>query len=73
MRLQWAPDHNPADGKVERRAIQLGLGGEILGRYALNYYREGLYGDAAINCGNIRRRVGICSYSSYPPLEGRPG
>lgn len=34
VRLQWDPDHNPAGGKVERRAIQLGLRGEMLARYA---------------------------------------
>ena len=34
VRLQWDPDHNPAGGKVERRAIQLGLRGETLARYA---------------------------------------
>jgi hypothetical protein len=34
VRLQWDPDHNPAGGKVERRAIQLGLRGEAIERYA---------------------------------------
>jgi hypothetical protein len=34
VRLQWDPDHNPAGGKVERRAIQLGLRGDMLARYA---------------------------------------
>lgn len=34
VRLQWDPDHNPAGGKVERRAIQLGLRGDVLARYA---------------------------------------
>jgi Domain of unknown function (DUF4291) len=34
VRLQWDPDHNPAGGKVERRAIQLGLRGEMLAGYA---------------------------------------
>jgi hypothetical protein len=34
VRLQWDPDHDPQGGKVERRAIQLGLSGEILRRYA---------------------------------------
>lgn len=33
VRLQWDPDHNPNGHKVERRAIQLGLRGEILQRY----------------------------------------
>lgn len=30
VRLQWDPDHNPDGGKLERRAIQLGLRGEAL-------------------------------------------
>jgi len=34
VRLQWDPDHDPAGGKVERRAIQLGLRGETPGQYA---------------------------------------
>ena len=34
MRLQWDPDHDPSGAKVERRAIQLGLRGEALARYA---------------------------------------
>jgi len=34
VRLQWDPDHNPTGHKVERRAIQLGLRGDVLARYA---------------------------------------
>jgi hypothetical protein len=34
VRLQWDPDHDPAGGKLERRAIQLGLRDEILQRYS---------------------------------------
>jgi hypothetical protein len=30
VRLQWDPDHHPSGAKVERRAIQLGLRGDIL-------------------------------------------
>jgi hypothetical protein len=30
VRIQWDPDHDPNGGKVERRAIQLGLRGEML-------------------------------------------
>jgi hypothetical protein len=40
VRLQWDPDHGPAGNPVERRAIQLGLRGEVLARYA----REWLLG-----------------------------
>jgi hypothetical protein len=30
VRVQWDPDHDPFGGKLERRAIQLGLRGEVL-------------------------------------------
>ena len=30
VRLQWDPDHDPSGAKVERRALQLGLRGEVL-------------------------------------------
>ena len=29
VRLQWDPDHTPKAGKCDRRAIQLGLKGEV--------------------------------------------
>jgi len=34
VRLQWDPDHDPKGEKVERRAIQLGLRGEVIQKYA---------------------------------------
>jgi hypothetical protein len=34
VRLQWDPDHDPAGAKAERRAIQLGLRGDVLASYA---------------------------------------
>ena len=34
VRLQWDPDHAPSGEPLERRAIQLGLRGETLARYA---------------------------------------
>jgi hypothetical protein len=34
VRLQWDPDHDPLGGKLERRAIQLGLRGGVLRAYA---------------------------------------
>ena len=33
VRLQWDPDHDPAGKALERRAVQLGLRGEMLRRY----------------------------------------
>ncbi|HEU4884721.1 MAG TPA: DUF4291 domain-containing protein [Longimicrobium sp.] len=40
VRLQWDPDHDPAGGKTERRAIQLGLRDEVLARYARDWIVE---------------------------------
>lgn len=34
VRLQWDPDHAPQGQKLERRAIQLGLRGTVLKRFA---------------------------------------
>ncbi|MEM8639390.1 MAG: DUF4291 domain-containing protein [Cyanobacteria bacterium P01_G01_bin.54] len=34
VRLQWDPDRHPLYNRLERRAIQLGLRGEILAKYA---------------------------------------
>jgi catechol 2,3-dioxygenase-like lactoylglutathione lyase family enzyme len=34
VRLQWDPDHDPSGGKLDRRAIQLGLRGSVLREYA---------------------------------------
>ena len=34
VRLQFDPDHGPTGNPVERRAIQLGLRGDVLARYA---------------------------------------
>lgn len=33
VRLQWDPDHDPKGNKRDRRAIQLGLRGEVLRRF----------------------------------------
>lgn len=37
VRLQWDPDHDPFGSKLERRAIQLGLKGEILRSFAAEW------------------------------------
>ncbi len=34
VRLQWDPDHDPTGAKIERRALQLGLRGRVLERFA---------------------------------------
>lgn len=40
IRLQWDPDHDPSGAKVKRRAIQLGLRGGVLTRYAYEWTIE---------------------------------
>jgi hypothetical protein len=40
VRLQWDPDHDPAGVKQERRAIQLGLSGQVLQKYAREWIVE---------------------------------
>jgi hypothetical protein len=40
VRLQWDPDHAPSGAPVERRAIQLGLRGPVLARYAREWIVE---------------------------------
>jgi hypothetical protein len=34
VRLQWDPDHDPSGASVQRRAVQLGLRGDVLAKYA---------------------------------------
>jgi hypothetical protein len=34
VRLQWDPDHGPSGGPLPRRAVQLGLRGDVLRHYA---------------------------------------
>jgi hypothetical protein len=34
VRLQWDPDHDPSGRPVERRAVQLGLRGDVLQKYS---------------------------------------
>src|SRR5688572_7892736 len=40
VRLQWDPDHDPQGAKQDRWAIQLGLSGEVLKKYAREWIVE---------------------------------
>jgi hypothetical protein len=40
VRLQWDPDHDPHGKPVQRRAVQLGLRGQVLARYAKEWIRH---------------------------------
>ncbi|MFT5619395.1 MAG: hypothetical protein ACI85I_002641 [Arenicella sp.] len=37
VRLQWDPDHNPNGGKLERRAVQIGIKGNLLKDFATDW------------------------------------
>lgn len=37
VRLQWDPDHDPFGNKLERKAIQIGMKGEILKRFCTQW------------------------------------
>jgi hypothetical protein len=40
VRLQWDPDHTPYGGKQERKAIQLGLKGEMLATFGEHFITQ---------------------------------
>jgi len=40
VRLQWDPDHGPGGEPLERRAVQLGLRGDVLASYARPWIRK---------------------------------
>jgi hypothetical protein len=37
VRLQWDPDHDPYGSKQERKAIQLGMKGELLKKFCIEW------------------------------------
>ncbi len=56
VRLQWDPDHGPSGGRLERRAIQLGLRGEVLRKYGTAWVIE--LKDVSDFVADQRSRVG---------------
>lgn len=40
VRLQWDPDHDPFGNKIERRAIQLGLKGNVLEKFGRHQIKK---------------------------------
>jgi hypothetical protein len=40
VRLQWDPDHHPGGNKIERRAVQLGLRGEVLRKFGMEWITQ---------------------------------
>jgi Domain of unknown function (DUF4291) len=70
VRLQWDPDHSPTGGKLERKAIQLGLRGEMLEAYAREWIisiediSEFVY-EQRQNIGDYNK-LGVPSETIYP-------
>jgi hypothetical protein len=60
-RVQWDPDHDPTGRPLERRALQLGLRGELLGRYAREWIVE---------IDDISSLVAAQSRRAPPPFVG---
>lgn len=40
VRLQWDPDHNPYGEKMKRKAIQIGMKGEVLEKFGTEYVEK---------------------------------
>lgn len=40
VRLQWDPDHDPFGAKQERKAIQIGMKGEMLKEFCMNWIQN---------------------------------
>ena len=55
VRLQWDPDHGPSGASLERRAVQRGLRGSFLARYA----REWIVGIDDISAEVARQRENL--------------
>ena len=62
VRLQWDPDHSPSGANLERRAIQLGLRGQMLKAFATSELIEVL---------DMRHFVSAERVNAYGPDVGR--
>lgn len=40
VRLQWDPDHDPYGGKLTRKAIQIGMSGDVLREFCTNQIKK---------------------------------
>jgi len=71
VRLQWDPDHSPSGGDLERRAIQLGLRGEVLVKFGREWLLEiadvsDFVAEQRLNVREHERRLMTPSESPYP-------
>jgi hypothetical protein len=68
VRLQWDPDHDPKGNKLERRAVQLGLRGEVLARYSREWIMD--IEDISVFAHQQQQHVRVNDYASLmTPLE----
>jgi hypothetical protein len=84
LKLQWDPDHGPEGEKLRRRAIQLGLWGAALAKFAREWIvRVDDITDFVHAQARALREVGVAAVVTpreevypvaWPPVEeGRPG
>lgn len=64
VRVQWDPDHDPVGAKLARRTIQLGLRGQVLGRYATEWLA-----DVEDITGFVREQRGRKIEDMWTPVE----
>ena len=62
VRVQWDPDHNPSGAKLQRRAIQLGLRGEMLEAFARRELVKVI--DLSDFVAEQRERLAVCGTSA---------
>ena len=83
VRLQWDPDHDPFGAKLERRAIQLGLRGEVLEAFSkrellevidmTEFVAEQRPQAASLEVAGLRTSVGSMYVPSDPAVRKRLG
>jgi hypothetical protein len=65
VRLQWDPDHGPSGAPLARRAVQLGLRGSVLARYA----REDILAIEDVSAVVARERAHVGTDALVVPAE----
>jgi uncharacterized protein DUF4291 len=73
VRLQWDPDHDPSGAPLERRAIQLGIRGDALERFANEWIVsiEDVSGFVASQRNRPRTKLMLPRERVYPVLADR--
>ncbi|HVT79479.1 MAG TPA: DUF4291 family protein, partial [Phycisphaerae bacterium] len=74
VRLQWDPDHGPTGAALERRAIQLGLRGEVLAKYGRDWILEiqdvsALVREQRVNAAGDFEKLAVPREEVYVPVD----